>query len=214
MKVKQVEGRMRGVRDVLESNISDQDFIYQLSGLGVDVDRTKTGDPLGPFNFRAKSQRLAEACEVAFLLGRFLGRREMIDVAIADIDAENREQAIEYKERSDRGVDKIRALSEPRRIEILEKYATWAAKPNSVRLSDTAFAIRLSAQKRRKNIRGFGKSTVMKFISEFNAGVIHTWQALRASSADRSSAVVARITNEMASQPGVNRDTVRRAIGP
>lgn len=214
MKPKRIEGRMRAANEALDLNISDQDFIYQLNSLGVDVARTRTEDPLGPFEFKAKSQRLAEACSVAFLLGRFMGRREIVDVTLTDIDVENREQSIRHKKTADLGGATSRLLAMQRHTEILNAYAAWAAKPNSVRLTNTAFAIRLSTQKKREGTRGFGKSIVAKVISDFDSRVVRSWQALRTSGADRSSAVVARITDQMAGQPGVNRDTVRRAIGP
>lgn len=215
MKPKRVEGRMRSVREVLDANITDQDFIYQLNGLGVDVARTRTEDPLGPFEFKAKSQRLAEACSVAFLLGRFMGRREMVDVTLQDVDAEKREQAIGDKRRAGLGGDAAREQAIPRHEKILNAYAEWASMPKNVKSANTVFAVSFSAKKKkRKNERGFGKSTILQVISGFDARVLDVWQALRTSSSDRSSAVVARIVGEMNGQPGVSLDTVRRAIGP
>ena len=215
MKSKKIEDRMRAVREVLDINISDQSFIHELNSLGVDVAYAKVGDPFGPFEFKAKMQRLAEACSVAFLLGRFTGRREMVDVTLQDVDAEKREQAIKDKKRGCLGGDASRKKAIPRHDKILNAYAEWASMPKNVKSANTVFAVSFAAKKKkRKNERGFGKTTIFEVISAFDARVVDVWRDLRTSSSDQSMAVVGRIVGKMNGQPGVSRDTVRRAIGP
>jgi hypothetical protein len=107
------------------------------------------------------------------------------------------------------------AKAEERRDEILAEYAKWAADPSNSRLPRTAFAERFSAAKKKKkseSSRGFGESTVNNVTAAFENQVFRVWQRLKLTGTGASASDVDRVVNEMAGQPGVNRETVRRAL--